>query len=210
MKKALILASLALQLGGCAAMNSRAMSYRNEEGGNQRVFLWGSQYSAGIGSNNGVCAQPATTARTTSASGEANAGVALVQALQPALDQLSPGEAARVGFGITQSVMLTNATNPQTAYANIAYFYLCQIALNNKQGLGPDHIVQMWTEVSRTISTVALTGVEPPRIVGGAPHVPERRTGTTGVTTDQPSVAPSSAPAVPVQPPVPEARPEPR
>lgn len=48
-------------LGGCAHMNSRAIAY--DSTGGDRLFVWGSNYSAGIGTNDGICAQAATTAK---------------------------------------------------------------------------------------------------------------------------------------------------
>ena len=209
MKKALLLVA-AVQLGGCASMNSTAMSYRNQEGGNQRVFLWASQYSAGIGSNGGVCAQPATTARSNAASGEVTASAAILEAIAPALRELPPGEAARVGMGVTSSVMLTNATNPQTAYANIAYFYLCQISLNAGERFTADQIVQMWSDVSRTIPQISVTAVDTSRMAAGTPLVPERRRDPQQEGGGGPGGPPSPAPGASTQQPVPVEQGNPR
>lgn len=55
-------------LGGCANLESTAMSYANQRGESTgRVFLWNSNYMAGVGKDNELCVQPALTARANSA-----------------------------------------------------------------------------------------------------------------------------------------------
>jgi hypothetical protein len=171
-----LIATLAILplVAGCAALNTRAISY--PPGNGSQLFVWGSQYSAGIGRENGMCAQAATTARATAASVDAAVNNSVMAALVPALAGLSQGEAARVAGGISQSVMLTNATNAQTAYANIAYFYLCQISLN--RGLSPPEIMQMWSETTRIIPLVGTAGLAPGSLNPMEPTVPERTSQT--------------------------------
>jgi len=52
--------------------------------------------------------------------------------------------------------MLINASNAQTTFTNISYFYLCQIALNNE--LPDDKIVEMWTATAQAASKIGVDG----------------------------------------------------
>lgn len=158
-------------LSGCAHMNSRAIAYGDTA--EDKLFVWGSQYSAGIGTNGGMCAQAATTARATSVGTDVAVGDKALGLINPAtLTSEDNGKLAEVAVSTNQSVMLTNATNAQTAFANIAFFYLCQISLNQK--LQPNEIVEMWKATTGAISSVGTATVNTPTIAPSTPIVRDR------------------------------------
>lgn len=159
-------------------MDRSAMSYKPDVPGGygQRVFIWKADYSAGIASQGGVCAQGALTANAKSMEMAANLSNDLLQIAKASPSSVEKGDLAKVGLATSNNVMLTNATNGQTAFANIAFFYLCQIALNNNSrkfshsrgddgkshqsetnSLSGDNIVQMWKD---TLDKVALISAD--------------------------------------------------
>ena len=151
---------LAVCVGGCAGLDRSAISYKpiGTETSPQRLFVWRSNYSAGVSSQGGICVQAATTARAMSAELDVAANTALLKALVPTLAAAGNEEAAKASAAIRQSVMLTNATSGQTAYANIAYFYLCQISQN--KNLSSDQVVSMWSEVTKTVPQIGAPSMD--------------------------------------------------
>lgn len=121
-----------VSLTGCASsahLNSRAIAYGPENTNvTQRLFVWGSDYSAGIGTDKGICAQGALTGRAINTKAE----------IETAIQQLKS-----VGFTQEQAVLALNASNGQTVYISSSLFYLCQIAVN-RADLSKDDIVAMW------------------------------------------------------------------
>lgn len=123
--KNVILTAIALSLcSGCASTKIGAQSYldANHKSGQpipgSRVFIWDSDYSAGIGNSRGQCAQGALTATARSI------GAAIDIATQ---DDLAKGKS---GLNIAEKIETINVSSVETAYANLGYFYLCQILLN--------------------------------------------------------------------------------
>lgn len=196
--KALSTASiLAVLLHGCAWWDSTAISYAtidDDDGiptnesdpvsGNtptskkrrtatreQRVFIWHSDYSAGIGTKNGICAQAATTMRSTSVEAEAKATDALAKVVagQAVGD---PKEAASGILRLNQNSALTNATSVQTSYANISLFYLCQISLN--QELEAETIKAMWAKAHEAAVSLSKEATEVAKLL--VTQVPSRST----------------------------------
>ncbi len=151
--KKLTLAVVALSLlSGCAQNRIGAHSYydADRKTGNSipgsRVFIWDSDYSAGIGNSRGQCAQGALTATATS--------------LGAAIDLTTKGDigTARGGLDIAQSIETINVSSVETAYANLGYFYLCQILLNeigNTPATGTPA-----TGASNLVAGSRLTGAE--------------------------------------------------
>lgn len=147
-------AALALILTGCAnnltANRISAESYSNDqnETSYSRVFAWDSKYSAGIGNSNGLCAQGALTA-------EASSVGAALEAAAKKVDVVAKG-----GLEAAEAVSAINTSNAQTAFANIGYFYVCQIALNSQSAnargepLTPDQVVELFQSVSDVIPKV--------------------------------------------------------
>jgi uncharacterized protein YceK len=117
MKKILSIIVVTCVVSGCAKINSTAISYRGADA--QRLFVWKSNYSAGMGTNSGICAQGALTALASSTD----------------LDAKLPNGKEITDFGVkqTQSIARINSSNNQTAFANISLFYLCQIVLNSRK-----------------------------------------------------------------------------
>lgn len=108
---------LAIGLSGCAWQHLTSDSYVH--GGNtNRVFVWNSDYSAGIGTEHGICAQGALTATARTA------------ALGAQVADKAKTIDARAAAEYAEAVAALNVSSVQTSYANIAYFYLCQISLN--------------------------------------------------------------------------------
>ena len=154
---------------GCARNNLlanriSAESYENfREGdtvaeGNERsyarVFAWDSDFSAGMGNEKGMCAQGALTARS------ANYGAALKAAIEKADADFE----TRMQF--IEEVQRLNATSTQTAYANIGYFFVCQMMLNNmsapeEQRFSSDDIYKMFKHVGDTASTLTQPASNP-------------------------------------------------
>lgn len=164
-----LLSALAIYcaLGGCATINSRSISY-TEHG--DRLYVWKSNYSAGMASKEGgICAQGALTAVATSLTGSAKGSGGAPST-----------PSAELTFGQQQALAMVNASNNQTAYANIAFFYLCQIANNAK--LTPDQIVQMWSQTNLAIAMVGAAGAS--TTISSSPLSGTSGGTTTTVTTD--------------------------
>lgn len=142
-----------------------------------RLYVWKSNYSAGMASKDGgICAQGALTAVATSltASAKGSGGAPNTPS-------------AELTFGQQQALAMINASNNQTAYANIAFFYLCQIANNAK--LSPDQIVQMWSQTNLAIATVGAAGAS--TTVSSSPLSGSSGGTTTTVKTETPSNGPT-------------------
>lgn len=105
-------AVLGFSVTGCAYLGTTSRSY--EAGSTGRLFVWDSEYAAGVGRDNAMCVQGAQTASANSF----NAAIDVVE-------EISAGG----GFG--QSVIVLNPASPQTTYANNAYFSICQLAMNS-------------------------------------------------------------------------------
>ena len=105
---------LGMSVTGCAYLGTTSRSYG--EGSTGRLFVWDSEYAAGVGRDNAMCVQGAQTASANSF----NAAVDVVE-------EISGGG----GFG--QSVIVLNPASPQTTYANNAYFAICQLAMNSSR-----------------------------------------------------------------------------
>lgn len=141
-------------LSGCAnniaANRISAESYSNDRGQTSysRVFAWDSKYSAGIGNSNGLCAQGALTA-------EASSVGAALEAAAKKVDVVAKG-----AFEAAEAISAINTSNAQTAFANIGYFYVCQIALNSQSAsargaaLSPSEVVELFKSVSDVIPKV--------------------------------------------------------
>jgi len=144
---------LAFALTGCVYGDSRAISFANPEQGNaQRIFVWKSEYSAGMGGTDGMCAQGALTTKATSK----DQGMSITDSMIP-----KAGDGAdliKLKNRVAQSVILTNVSNGQTAYANIALFYLCQISLNQK--LKAAEITKMWKIANDTAIRVSANAAK--------------------------------------------------
>ncbi len=134
-------------LSGCATTKIGARSYydANRDNGIQtpgsRVFIWDSDYSAGIGNSRGQCAQGALTATATS--------------LGAAIDVIGK---AKAGLDVAQSIETVNVSSVETAYANLGYFYLCQILLNENGNIPAAALVN--AETSEVGQRPRLTGAQ--------------------------------------------------
>lgn len=148
-RTAVILAiSSGLMLSGCARNNLlvnriSAQSYENGQNDYTRVFAWDSDFSAGMGDENGMCAQGALTARAV------NYGAALNAVAG------RPDISANAALQLAEDVMAINATSTQTAYANLGYFFVCQLALNNMSAdtdrqFTTEQVVAMFEHVGET------------------------------------------------------------
>ncbi len=124
-RKIVSVIALILIAPGCAKINSTGISYANSDA--QRLFVWKSNYSAGMGTNNGICAQGALTAFASNT--KVNIDI-------PVLNKPLTAEQAN-------TVALLNSSNNQTTYANISFFYLCQIVLNSMK---KTESVTEWTD----------------------------------------------------------------
>jgi hypothetical protein len=171
MKRLVGFAAILPLVSGCAHMQSRAIAY--QEPSASQLYVWRSDYSAGIGNEGKICAQAATTARATGASADASLSTSVLAAVAPQLATLPPSEAAALTASLQQSVMLTNSTNGQTAYSNIAFFYLCQISLNAGDKLSAADIVKMWSEVNATAPKIGTTNSGTSNIDAQAPVLPQ-------------------------------------
>ena len=187
LRKSTALAILLLIMPGCAKINSTAISYPSTDA--QRLFIWKSNYSAGMGTNSGICAQGALTAFSSNVTGS----IPIKGVLE-------------ADVGVTNSVSNINATNNQTAYANISLFYFCQIALNSmkvteeKQGcehdpktgkligcttlittreptLVPEKLVAMWTASANAISRINGANFPPPSPTQAVEGMPTTQNG---------------------------------
>jgi hypothetical protein len=188
---------------GCAKINSTGISYLKSDA--QRVFIWKSNYSAGMGTNRGICAQGALTAMA------ANTNLKI----DP------PPSVPKLEFTaqLNQAIARINSSNNQTAFANNAYFYLCQISLNSvivKQetdehgkpvttwspALSQDKLLEMWNAIAKAAPMISAnaTGLD----VDKPDHHNDRsiidqdsQPGTQQQTTTVPS---SDVPKEPTQP----------
>ena len=191
---------LGVTLSGCgiAHMESRGIAYASDrtawkngtvrESKAQRLFVWKSDYSAGIGTEEGICVQGALTAVAKGTEASAKLGPAALLAVNPALSAKATEDLVTIGAKQSQSVMLTNTTNGQTAFANIALFYLCQISLN--RSLDPATIASMWAETHRTL---ALIKPENAGVSGTSSKAPGSATQPVDATNG--SSAPQTPPA---------------
>ncbi len=121
-----------------------ARSYLDTNGAS-RVIVWNPDYSAGIGNAKGQCAQGALTMTASS--------------LGAALEIVGKIEA---GVDYSEAVTALNASNVQTSYANLGFFYLCQLALydisNDKLLTGAD-LKEMVFDIGDTATKLgAMTG----------------------------------------------------
>lgn len=122
-------------LSGCASTQMSARSYLDADRAS-RVIIWNSDYSAGIGNTRGQCAQGALTMTANS--------------LGAALDIVGK---AKAGVDYSEAVTALNVSNVQTSYANLGYFYLCQLALNdlsNNKVLTATDLKEMFLDVGET------------------------------------------------------------
>jgi hypothetical protein len=160
-KKLSFIIALILIAPGCAKINSTGISFAKTDA--QRLFIWKSNYSAGMGTNSGICAQGALTAFATSADFSANLP-----------KQIPPTD---IGYKQTQAIARINSSNNQTAYANISFFYLCQIMLNSMKktttesigsdgktkdiitviepSISTDKILEMWKSSNQTATLIS-------------------------------------------------------
>ncbi|WP_152555443.1 hypothetical protein [Sphingomonas sp. FUKUSWIS1] len=134
-------------LSGCALLNTRAVELKP---GSDRLLIWKSNYSAGLSGAGGTCAQGALTANATSLKAAAKG------------EGATTGNAAKgsgeLSFGQQQAIAMLNASNAQTAYANIAFFYLCQISSNYKGVLTADQVIHMWDSANKAVTIVSTAG----------------------------------------------------
>lgn len=147
MIKRIIGLSGALMLNGCAMFDSRSMVYDQSQ-----LFVWRSEYSAGIGTQGGICAQAATTMKASNTDVDISGSDDWLKLAAPTLATTEHGELIDLGIAQNQTVALTNVTTAQTAFANIAFFYLCQISLNNK--VSDESLVSMWSNTTAALATV--------------------------------------------------------
>ncbi|MEL7686381.1 hypothetical protein AAG596_02670 [Citromicrobium bathyomarinum] len=154
-KKIILLACASITLSGCAnnllanRISSESYPDNKKEDSYSRVFAWDSKYSAGAGNSKGMCVQGALTA-------DAGSIGASVKALKNDSDL-----SADAALEAAETVTALNMTNAQTAFANIAYFYACQIALNSISAepghgrLSDTNIVKLFESVSETIPDIS-------------------------------------------------------
>jgi hypothetical protein len=145
-RQVFLLVTAGCALSGCALINSRAADLKGE---NDRLLIWKSNYSAGLQTKNGTCAQGALTALATSLKGGLK--------IQGDTGAATKGT-GELSFGQQQALAMINASNAQTAYANIAFFYLCQISANYKGILTADQIIHMWDSANKAVSIVSVAG----------------------------------------------------
>lgn len=140
-------ALLAIGLTGCvnnlAANRISSESYPNDVARTSfsRVFAWDARYSAGIGNSRGLCAQGALTA-------EAGSVGAALDATAKKIDT-----SAKAALQGAKAVTALNVSNAQTAFANIGYFYVCQLALNSLSSDTPmtsEQILRLFLSISET------------------------------------------------------------
>lgn len=201
MLRLVVLSASACALAGCAYMDSAARVY--EASG---LYVWDSAYSAGIGTENGVCVQAATTMTAANIDANVKASNDIMRLVTPGITATNEGDLINLGAKQTETVALTNVSTSQTAFANIAFFYLCQISLNSS--MEEESIVQMWEATVEALpsigqSTVPMLSIRPDPIgagnlgnggagnggVGASPAGPAGNGGVGGV------VAPLAGPA---------------
>ncbi|MEP3142905.1 hypothetical protein [Qipengyuania citrea] len=138
---------LALPLAGCASWNSTGISY--QPGSTGRAILYNSEYSAAVGRDNALCVEGAKTASAATF----NAALDVVQEVKG-------------GLGYGETIVVLNPANPQTTYANNAYFSICQIAINSyvdskgdpsDNALTGAQIIQLFVKASDTAVKIANT-----------------------------------------------------
>lgn len=160
LKYTVIVSVLALSLSGCAKWDSTGISYK--KGSTGRALLYSSDYAAAVGRDNALCVQGAKTA----SAGTFNAALDIAREV-------------KAGGGFGESVVVLNPANPQTTYANNAYFSVCQLAMNsyvNSDGkpsnnaLSGEQIITLFAKASDTAirisnSQSSLSNVSSPALV---------------------------------------------
>lgn len=146
-----MIAGAAFAASGCAMLHTDARVY--ERSG---LYVWASDYSAGIGTQHGVCVQSATTMTAANLEANIEASNELMKLANPAMTDTNEGALINLGVQQTETVAQTNTSTAQTAYANIAYFYLCQITLNRQQ-MTDQQIVTMWEASTNAIAAIGQT-----------------------------------------------------
>lgn len=150
-----IILSSALFLGGCAKWDSTGISF--PPGSTGRAILYGSEYSAAVGRDNAVCVQGAKTASAASF----NAALNVVKEVE-------------AGGGAGQTIVVLDPANPQTTYANNAFFSICQLAINsyvNRDGTPADHaltgdqIITLFAKASDTAVKISNTQSDLTKVV---------------------------------------------
>lgn len=153
MHKLITLSAITLCLSGCAHINSRAISYEGAPDKNSsRLFVWNSEYSAGVGINQRMCVESARVAKENNTKGEVD-GV----------------EQVTVEVSNDQDVVILNPGNAQTTFSSGAYFALCQISMN-RDDITPAQIAEMFngiTEAAEKISIANGTTAAPKTVAGG-------------------------------------------
>jgi hypothetical protein len=134
----------------------------------------------------GSCTQGALTATATSLKGAAK-----IQGSSPS------APSGELSFGQQQALAMINASNNQTAYANIAFFYLCQITGNLKDKLSADQVVQMWGQTNLAVATVGVAGTIPSTVNSAS-----LESGTSGAQTDAGTTKSNSSNSPEVAPPI--------
>ncbi|WP_299328198.1 hypothetical protein [Parasphingopyxis sp.] len=165
MKKFLGLVCALAVLPGCAWTQLTSDSYLDANGRQAgQVFVWNSEYSAAVGNRIGTCAQGALTMSARSFAG----------ALEASQELAAQGQqSARAAAEFAENVSALNVSNTQTSFANISYFYACQIVLNslasNSQQLQPNQIVELFrlaglAAIDATHAAANPTSIHSPRV----------------------------------------------
>lgn len=147
------IAGLGLAATACASWDSAGIAYNDDS----KLFVWRSNYSAGMGTSDGICAQAATTMQANNTQVDVQASDAVLGLINPAtLTSAQSSELIDLGVAQTQTIGTTNVSNGQTAFANIAFFYLCQISLNGQ--LEDATIAEMWESTNETLGSIGNVG----------------------------------------------------
>lgn len=152
--RASLVAASAIALSGCAYLNTDSRVYANSS-----LFVWDSDYSAGIGTKEGICVQAATT--MTAANLEANVAASndLLKLATPTAMETNSGELIDLGVKQSETVARTNVSTAQTAFTNISLFYLCQVSLNRT--LSEESVVAMWRATNETVTSIGRADANP-------------------------------------------------
>lgn len=152
MKKLITLSAVTLFLSGCAHVNSRAISYEGVKDKNSsRLFVWNSEYSAGVGINQRMCVESARVAKENNSKGEVD-GV----------------EQVKLEVSNDQDVVVLNPGNEQTTFSSGAYFALCQISMN-REDLTSTQIAEMFNGITEAAEKIAISnGTASKTVVEGA------------------------------------------
>lgn len=148
--RAIAVSALAITASGCAYLNTDSRVYKDSS-----LFVWDSDYSAGVGTKGGICVQAATTMTASNLEANIAASNEIMRLAVPTLQAANEGELIDLGMQQTQTVAQTNVSTAQTSFANIAFFYLCQVSLN--RALEEDSIVQMWRATTEALPTIGQT-----------------------------------------------------